>query len=161
LEIFLGDYGMRSKKGIFMWLIVCMIITLCGAPGFSTGNAGGKGTGTAKTGRSFVITYFHNTFRCPTCHDLEKFSQEAVQSHFGETLKKGALVWRTIDVDEPENQHFNTDYQLFTKSLILSEMKDGKEVRWKNIDKIWELVGNEDAFKAYVASEIAAWVKEQ
>jgi hypothetical protein len=113
-----------------------------------------------KPARSIVVTYFHTTMRCPTCHTIEELSTNAVKYHFENELKTGTVVWRVINVDEPENAHYNKDYQLYTKSLIVSEMKDGKEARWKNLDKIWVFVRDEEKFDQYVQTEIAGWLKE-
>lgn len=107
-----------------------------------------------------VVTYFHTTFRCPTCHNIENYSKAAVYSNFDDELKTGKLVWRVINVDEPENKHFIKDYQLYSKHLIVSEMKDGKEVRWKDLEKVWTLVRNEKKFENYVKTEISDWLKE-
>jgi len=46
------------------------------------------------------------------------------------------------------------------KSLILSLVKDGKETKWKNLDKIWEYVGNKQRFLDYVKAGIADLLKE-
>lgn len=46
------------------------------------------------------------------------------------------------------------------KSLILSVVKDGKEVKSKNLDKIWEYVWNKQRFIDYVASEINVFLKD-
>ncbi|MDO9264459.1 MAG: nitrophenyl compound nitroreductase subunit ArsF family protein, partial [Desulfosalsimonadaceae bacterium] len=80
--------------------------------------------------------------------------------HFENELKTGKLVFRVINVDESANEHYNTDYQLYTKSLIVSDVKDGKEVRWKNLEKIWEFVRDEEQFDKYVHAEIKDWLKE-
>jgi hypothetical protein len=87
-------------------------------------------------------------------------SEQAVSLNFEEALKSGKVTWRVINVDEPENKHYNDDYQLYTKSLIISEVKDGKEVRWKNLEKVWQYVRDEEKFDAYVKDEIAGWLKE-
>jgi len=114
----------------------------------------------SKPAHSIVVTYFYTSVRCPTCHKIEELSSQAVKSHFENELKSGKVVWRTINVDEPENAHYNKDYQLYTKSLIVSDVKDGKEVRWKNLEKIWVFVRDEAQFDQYVNAEIAGWLKE-
>ncbi len=43
---------------------------------------------------------------------------------------------------------------------ILSLVKDGKEIKWKNLDKIWEYVGNKQRFIDYVKSGVADFLKE-
>jgi hypothetical protein len=65
-----------------------------------------------------------------------------------------------VNVDEPENEHFIEDYGLYTRSLVLSEVVDGEETRWRNLDRIWELVGDPPAYDTYVREELAAFLKE-
>jgi len=45
------------------------------------------------------------------------------------------------------------DYQLYTKSVVLSLVKDGKEVKFKNLDKVWQLLRNKDKFYKYIKEE--------
>ena len=101
-----------------------------------------------------IIYYFHGNRRCQTCINLEKFARQAVDSNFAERIENGILEFKAINVDEKENEHYNEDYELYTKALILSRVKDGKEVDWINLDKIWELVKNETKYKDYVTSEL-------
>lgn len=138
------------------WPIVLALVWLF--PGFSAEKASGAESQTVPPAHYFTATYFHGSVRCPTCHRIETLSHEAITNHFADELKTGALVWRAVNVDEPENRHFNTDYQLYTKSLIISEVRDGKEIRWKNLEKVWQFVRNEEEFDRYVSSEINAWM---
>jgi hypothetical protein len=105
--------------------------------------------------------YFHGTQRCPTCRKLEAYSAEAIEKGFGEALKRGNLEWRGVNVDEPLNKHFVKDYQLYTKSLVIVKMQGGKQVEWKNLEKIWELVGEKDDFVRYVQDEVSAYLGER
>lgn len=150
-------------KMISKRLIFCMVLTICLMAGpalnVSAGSAAVKPVENPKPARSIIVTYFHTTMRCPTCHKIEELSTLAVKSHFEKELSTGEVVWRVINVDEPENAHYNKDYQLYTKSLIVSEVKDGKEVRWKNLEKIWEFVRDEEEFDTYVHTEIKDWLK--
>ena len=107
-----------------------------------------------------VVTYFHTTFRCPTCHRLEEYAHETVETAFARELEQGKVAFRVINVDDPENQHFIKDYKLYTKSLIVSEWKEGKEVRWKNLSDIWKLVRNREQYEQYVRSEIEDYLKD-
>ncbi len=102
--------------------------------------------------------YFHGNFRCTTCQNIEKYSREAIFSAFKDVLDSGELEWRVINVEEPGNEHFNEDYKLVTKSLILSESVDGREVRWTNLEKIWQLVGEPESFKQYVRNEVRGYL---
>jgi len=91
---------------------------------------------------------------------MEKYSREAIQTNFQDELDSGELEFKAVNVEEPGNEHFVNDHRLYTKSLILSLVKDGKEVESKNLDKIWELVRNKQKFIDYVASEVNEFMKD-
>ena len=111
--------------------------------------------------KNYVIAYyFHGTFRCPTCHKLEQYSKEAIEANFKNELTSGKMVFKTVNVDKKANEHFVNDYQLYTKSLVISLVRGGKEEKFKNLTKIWEYVGNKQRFYDYVRDEIAAFLKE-
>ena len=107
-----------------------------------------------------IAYYLHGTFRCPTCYKLEQYSKEAIENNFKDALASGKLEFKVVNVEDKGNEHFNKDYQLYTKSLILSLVKDGKETKWINLDKIWEYVDNKQRFLAYVKAEAADLLKE-
>lgn len=89
---------------------------------------------------------------------IESFSREAVETGFSEELKNGKVVWHLVNLDEPANKHYIDDYQLYTKSLIVSEVKNGEEVRWKNLAKVWQLTNDKKAFVRYVQDEVRAYL---
>ncbi len=122
----------------------------------------GEGTARAASPQDaqVIAYYFHGSMRCATCHKLEQYSKEAVENNFKNELESGKLEFKIINVDEPSNKHFSGAYQLYTKSLVLSLVKDGKEVKYKNLDKIWEYVRDKQRFSEYVKQEIAAFLKE-
>jgi len=91
---------------------------------------------------------------------MEKYSKEAIEANFQDDLASGRLEFKAINVEERNNEHFVDDYKLYTKSLILSRIKDGKEVESKNLDKIWELVRNKQKFTDYVRGEIKEFMQD-
>jgi len=110
-------------------------------------------------GRTQLIAYyFHGSFRCFTCHNLEKYAKDAIESNFKDELAKSTLVFEAVNVEEKGNEHFVNDYQLYSKSLVLSLVKDGKEIKHKNLTKIWEYVRNKEKYMDYVKSEINAFL---
>jgi len=106
-----------------------------------------------------IAYYFHTTYRCITCRRIEAYSREAIEQEFAQALKDGKLDFRLVNVEDSANQHFIQDYQLFTKSLILVKMKDGKQSEWKNLRRVWELVRRKDAFLRYVQDEVRAYLE--
>ncbi len=113
-------------------------------------------TTTAGATGKIIVFYFHGNARCPTCHNLENYARSEIESGFADAIKKGSLEWRTVNVEIPGNEHFNDDYKLYTKSVIVSTIKDGKESSWKNLDKIWQLVHEESSYRAYIRNEVKA-----
>ena len=111
-------------------------------------------------GAHVIAYYFHGTMRCSTCHKLEQYSKEAIETNFKDALTSGKLEFRAVNLDDKGNEHYANDYQLYTKSLILSLVKDGKQIKWINLDKIWEYVGNKQRFIDYVKSGVADLLKE-
>ena len=107
-----------------------------------------------------VAYYFHGNFRCPTCHAMEQYSKEAIENNFKDALSSGKLEFKVINVEDRGNEHFTQDYQLYTKSLVLSLLKDGKEIKSKNLTKIWEYVRNKQRFFDYVSEEVNNFLKE-
>ena len=105
-----------------------------------------------------VVYYFMTSQRCPSCMKIEAFTREAVEQNFSEKLAEKDLVWKIVKVDEPQNRHFIQDYQLYTKSVVLVRYRDGKQVEWKNLDKVWNLLGDKVAFQDYITGEVKAFI---
>jgi len=97
--------------------------------------------------------YFHGDVRCATCIKLENYSHEALTTGFEKELGDSTIIWQMVNYDKDINKHFIEDFQLYTKALVLVRHKDGKVTAWKNLDKIWNLVGNKEDYIKYVQSE--------
>jgi hypothetical protein len=107
-----------------------------------------------------IAYYFHGTFRCSTCRTIEQYSHDAIQMYFAKELGNGRLEFRPVNVEEPGNKHFIQDYQLVTKSLVLSLVSDGKETKSENLADIWKLVRDKDKFFQYVKDEVEKFLRE-
>ena len=101
------------------------------------------------------VYYFHATTRCATCKTIEAYAHETVASKFAADLEARRLEWQAVNVDEPANQHFIRDFQLYTRSVVVVDAKDPK--RYKVLDRVWQLVGDKAAFQKYVEQEIRAF----
>jgi len=108
-----------------------------------------------------IVYYFHTTYRCPTCHKIEQYTKEAMESGFSQALRDGRVEFHVLNIDEPANSHFIQDYKLYTKSVVVVSIKDGKQVRWGNLAKIWELVGNQQLFIKYIQDEVNGYLQEK
>ncbi len=105
-----------------------------------------------------IAYYFHTTVRCPTCRKIEALAKETVETTFAEELKSGALAWRVVNVQLPENRHFTGEYQLFTKSVVIVKIENGKRTAWKNLERVWDLTDDKAAYMSYVGAEIKKYL---
>ncbi len=102
---------------------------------------------------ALVVYYFHGETRCPTCRNIESYSHEAVQAAFPQELAQDKVLWRVINYELPENRHFATDYEIVAPTVVLVRIVDGKVADWRNLGRVWELVGDRLAFANYVQNE--------
>lgn len=113
---------------------------------------------TTALARRVIAYYFHTDYRCATCRKLEAYSHAAIQAAFANELATGRLVWRLVNVEEKGNEHFVKDYELYTKALVVVDETNGRQVRWKNLEKIWELVTQQEKFYGYVQDEVRGYL---
>ena len=130
-----------------------LVLALAGPKGPAA--AAAPTTVAPQTAPKAIVYYFHGTTRCATCKTIEAYAHETVASAFAPELKAGSLEWTVVNVDEPANQHFTRDFQLYTRSVVVVDAKDPK--RFKVLDRVWQLVGDKAAFQKYVEQEIRAF----
>ncbi len=126
------------------------------------------GDGTAGTGedlepgvKTVTAYYFFMKPRCATCNKLESYAKEAVEEGFPEQAKAGHVKFVAVNCDEPENEHYLTDYMLETKALVLIAREDGKPDDWRNLKEIWDKVGEKPVYLDYVRDEIRDMLKTE
>jgi len=106
-----------------------------------------------------IAYYFHGKTRCPTCKSIESYAHEAIQTGFAEPLEGRRLAWRVVNYELPENAHFRTEYELLVPTVVLVEMDGGSRKEWKNLARVWELVGDKGAFVEYIQGETRAMLE--
>jgi hypothetical protein len=118
-----------------------------------------KGAVPHALGSKVIVYYLHTTARCPSCLKIEAYTATEMTGPLARSLSEGRLEWKVVNVDEPENTHFTEDYELYTKSVVVSEVRNGKEIRWKRLDKVWDYLDDQDAFMKYVDEEVRVYLK--
>ncbi len=126
--------------------------------GTSTNTAQGEAVNIAKKANTVVAYYFHGNVRCQTCRKIEAYSAGSITNSFKDELLDGRLQWKLVNVDETANEHFVKNYELTTRSIVLVQMVDGKQSRWKNLAQIWDLVGNKEKFQKYIYDETTGFL---
>lgn len=103
-----------------------------------------------------VVYYFHGNARCVTCRTIESYAREAVATVFPAQLSDGSVEFQVINVETPSTYHFIEDYQLYAPSVVVARFENDTQATWKNLDKVWRLTGNKDAFVDYIRDEATA-----
>lgn len=147
-------------------VFIAVIFVVVGVAGFYllSGNAELPPSVSAEAvdsgGSRVVAYYFYTTFRCPSCHKIEQHTEGAIKEYFAKEIESGDLVYEVINIEDKNNEHFVQDYQLYTKSVVLSLVKDGKEARFKNLERVWQLLGSKDGFYDYIKEETRSFLDE-
>ena len=140
---------MKRLTACFL-LLVALILTLP-VPGYSADDAKSEDL-------KVVVYYFHGDRRCKTCNAIESNSKALLDLVFAEQMKSGTIEWRVRNTDEKKHAHFEKDFNLLFGSVVAVKMKDGKQVEWKNLQKVWELVWDKDEFNSYLETEVKAYL---
>jgi hypothetical protein len=112
----------------------------------------------AASGPAVVAYYFHGRVRCASCVKIGNLSGKAIRDRFPEELRKGLLAFRQVNIDEPENRHFIDDFRLSSQALVVVEYRDGRPVRWVNLEKVWTLLDSEKEFLPYVQDGVSSYL---
>ena len=100
-----------------------------------------------------VAYYFHGETRCPTCRTIEAYAYEAVETGFANELTSGHVKWEVVNYEVPVNEHFATDYEIVAPTVVLVRTTNGETTDWRNLSRVWDLVGEKEAFVEYVQTE--------
>jgi len=111
-----------------------------------------------EAGHRVVAYYFHGHKRCKTCLQIEASAKAALEDNFQKELDEGTLEWKKVNFEDEANSDMAEKYELVASSLIIAEFRDGEEVRWKNLEKVWELVWEDEAYADYVRREVADYL---
>lgn len=116
---------------------------------------------TAAAAKTATVYYFYTNTRCSSCTTIEAYTRAAVDKHFKEDYKGWRVVFKGVNTEEEGNAHFVQDYWLNSKSVVVQRYAGDKPNRWARLDKVWTLLGDKDAFAAYVAGETRKLLDEK
>lgn len=107
-----------------------------------------------------VIYYFHTNYRCKTCNKFESLTKDVLEQDFKGFGDKGKIEFKLINIENEPNKHYIDEYKIVTKTLIMSLEEKKLELQWKNLNKIWELIRDDDKFKNYIRQEIKMFLNQ-
>lgn len=109
----------------FLLGTLALLLAACGSR--ATNNANNEAEQKEKD--RVEVLYFHGKQRCATCIAIEKIAAETVETLFADEVKKGTLVFRSVDISAPENEQLADAYEVTWSSLFISRWQNGKETR--------------------------------
>jgi hypothetical protein len=104
------------------------------------------------------MTYFLIGTRCVSCKKIEALARATAEQDFAAELAANKLVFRVIDTGEPANHHYLKNYQISSKTVVISRRVEGKETTWKDMEKVWELLDDAPAYRAYLGAQIKEYL---
>ncbi|MBK8231007.1 MAG: hypothetical protein IPK72_10565 [Candidatus Eisenbacteria bacterium] len=156
----------RTRSARFLLQLLCLTLLFLGVgTGVRSGWSAAPADSSAAPGvvvpQRLIVYYFHTSQRCVSCRKLEAFTAEAMQTRFATELAAGRVDFRIVNYEREENAHFAKEYKLYTKSVVVVDERNGAEVAWKNLPKVWQLLHDKGKFIEYVAGEARAVLMEQ
>jgi hypothetical protein len=108
----------------------------------------------AAGGTKVVMYYFHGNARCKTCLTIEMYALEAIETGFPKSLREGTLEFMPVNLEIEGNEHFIDDFQLSARTVVIERITDGERGDYVNLHRVWELVGDKEAYIKYVQDEM-------
>ncbi|MBN1865842.1 hypothetical protein JW916_00990 [Candidatus Sumerlaeota bacterium] len=108
---------------------------------------------------NLTVYFFHRKERCETCRKIEEYTGELMGEKYMTELEDGNMEWRVYCFEEGSGEKFRDELGLFTSTVVLAKVCEGKIVRSKDlVEQVWQKVnGDKDEFMKYLQGEIDAF----
>ncbi|MFA5249450.1 MAG: nitrophenyl compound nitroreductase subunit ArsF family protein [Candidatus Paceibacterota bacterium] len=106
------------------------------------------------------VFLFHRTQRCTTCIAIGKLSGQTVEERFGQEVSSGKVVFREVNLDEPQNKELAEKFKASGSALFINTIRNGSDNIQEDVS-VWRLTGDEAAFKNYLAGKINGLLGKQ
>lgn len=143
----------------YLFFSFITLFTFTGASFLFQNSSADANTQSISENTKIIVYYFHGNMRCKSCKTIENYTKEAVKTKYQDEIKKGLVEIRTVNVEKSGNSHFIKDYQLVSRSVVVSKFEMGEEKEWKRLDKVWSLLKNESKFFEYIQTNIESLLK--
>ncbi len=97
-----------------------------------------------------TVYYFHGNMRCVSCTTVERLTEGSLRNEFSREIAENQLSIEIVNIEERENEHFVTDFELATRTVVIQDPSGN----WRKLDRVWELTSDSTAFYNYITSEV-------
>lgn len=109
------------------------------------------------TAEKIEVINFHATQRCYSCTMLGDFTEKSLENLFPEELESGKIVFKSINVDLPENSEITQKYRASGSSLFINLIYDGKDHISEDV-QVWRLLNSEIQFREYLGDKLEKYL---
>jgi len=107
-----------------------------------------------------LIYYFHVTHRCNTCIKIENTTKKILDTYYSKELKKGIIIFQSINCELPENKNLVDKYQAYGATLAFTPIIQGKEAGIDDQTSFaFSKINNEEVFTEGLKEKINSYIK--
>ena len=105
------------------------------------------------------LVYFHRSQRCASCIYAEDGVRYTLEKYFEEEMANSIVSFEVYDLGEEENAAVIEEYGAYTSSLFINVIReDTNDI--EEVNEIWLVVGDNDAFVETVKNRIEGTLME-
>ncbi|NMC19441.1 MAG: hypothetical protein GYA33_03380 [Thermogutta sp.] len=109
----------------------------------------------APSAQEAVLVYLcHGNSRCPTCLKIEASAKEVLERMFAEEIRSGRLIVKEVNYEQPENKDLILKYEIIAPTVVMVQLKDGKEAAYRNVMEVWQTVHEPAAFESLISENL-------
>lgn len=123
------------------------------------GQDNSKTIATTDASTKIEVIDFYGTHRCVTCEAIEANAKYTVDTYFRDAVKKGKLVFKTVNVDEKKNYAIAESFEATGTALFINIIKGGKEQHIDLTNFAFEKGRDKEAFSAELKMKIEEQLK--
>ena len=104
-------------------------------------------------------TFFCSSVRCASCLEMERLFRQTLRRLADDAPPRSAksILFGKLS-EAPENRRIAEEFRVATSTVLLTERRDGKTVRFKNLaSECWRRLGDDKAFEAALSREISTF----
>jgi hypothetical protein len=115
-----------------------------------------------KEGESIItVYYFHRTARCVSCMTLEANVAQVIKNNFQKQIKDGTMLWMPFNLDDSGGEEFEKKFDITISTLVVAKIPDNNRIKYKKLEKVWQLLGDQEDFAKYVTDEINKFMNDK
>ncbi|MEJ5200398.1 MAG: nitrophenyl compound nitroreductase subunit ArsF family protein, partial [Anaerolineae bacterium] len=81
-------------------------------------------------------------------------TKNVLERMFADDIRAGRVIVKEVNYDLPENRDLLTKYEIIAPTVIMVQVKDGKEVTYRNLMEVWQTVHEPDAFDSLISGNL-------